>query len=368
MIIQAFFGEAQTGLGYQFYDESGALLGTRVTTGIVSLPEAGGYAAEVVLPEGTVGVFWSSDTSQASEDLAGCTPAESTSGGTGETSEGSLLDAGFGTLAQLKGRVFPSIMESYDSEGEWDDDLRQIGLGVAGEFNRHCNRIFERGVDAVYDGEGGGRSIVLDRYPVESVTSVTLTSGGGDSVVEVDQLAKPSGIVYTVGSLGSYRDRVTVIYTGGYWLGSTRTLSQVVVADVPALATQVTVTTPAGFLAGHAVAVSIERLTGDGQLVVANYDTTGTDVVVTFTSAPADDDRFRVSVRFEITPSTSAPDGAKALPVEVFNAWALQCQHEIEQAGVLRGAGVNPADKSGLTGLTLLHAVERILKPYKRFI
>ena len=368
MIIQAFFGEAQTGLGYKFYDESGALLGTRVTTGIVSLPEAGGYAAEVVLPEGTVGVFWSSDTSQASEDLAGCTPAESTSGGTGETSEGSLLDAGFGSLAQLKGRVFPSIMESYDSEGEWDDDLRQIGLGVAGEFNRHCNRIFERGVDAVYDGEGGGRSIVLDRYPVESVTSVTLTSGGGDSVVEVDQLAKPSGIVYTVGSLGSYRYRVTVIYTGGYWLGSTRTLSQVVVADVPALATQLTVTTPAGFLAGHAVAVSIERLTGDGQLVVANYDTTGTDVVVTFTSAPADDDTFRVSVRFEITPSTSAPDGAKALPVEVFNAWALQCQHEIEQAGVLRGAGVNPADKSGLTGLTILTAVERILKPYKRFI
>jgi hypothetical protein len=54
--------------------------------------------------------------------------------------------------------------------------------------------------------------------------------------------------------------------------------------------------------------------------------------------------------------------------VDLFNAWALQCQHEIEQAGVLRGAGVNPADKSGLTALTLLPAVERILKPYKRFI
>ena len=60
MIIQAFFGEAQTGLGYQFYDESGALLGTRVTTGIVSLPEAGGYAADATAPAGFVGVFWDS--------------------------------------------------------------------------------------------------------------------------------------------------------------------------------------------------------------------------------------------------------------------------------------------------------------------
>ena len=60
MIIQAFFGEAQTGLGYQFYDESGALLGARVTAGISSLPEVGGYVADAEKPSSAVGVFWDS--------------------------------------------------------------------------------------------------------------------------------------------------------------------------------------------------------------------------------------------------------------------------------------------------------------------
>lgn len=69
MIIQAFFGEAQTGLGFQFYNESGTLLGSRTTTGISSLPEVGAYVASATPPTGAVGVFWSSDSTEASEDL-----------------------------------------------------------------------------------------------------------------------------------------------------------------------------------------------------------------------------------------------------------------------------------------------------------
>ena len=68
MIIQAFFGEAQTGLGYQFYDESGALLGSRITAGIVSLPESGGYGADATAPAGYVGVFW--DSNETPEGLS----------------------------------------------------------------------------------------------------------------------------------------------------------------------------------------------------------------------------------------------------------------------------------------------------------
>lgn len=70
LVIQARFSAAQTSLGYQFYDEEGTLLGSRVTAGIDALPETGGYIAVVAtVPTGAVGVYWDSTESEASEDL-----------------------------------------------------------------------------------------------------------------------------------------------------------------------------------------------------------------------------------------------------------------------------------------------------------
>lgn len=69
MIIQARFSAAQTGIGYQFYSAAGALLGSRVTTGIAALPETGGYIATATVPTGAAGVYWLSDQSTATEDL-----------------------------------------------------------------------------------------------------------------------------------------------------------------------------------------------------------------------------------------------------------------------------------------------------------
>jgi len=48
MIIQSRFGAAQTGLGYQFYDATGALLSARITAGITALPETGSYIANKI--------------------------------------------------------------------------------------------------------------------------------------------------------------------------------------------------------------------------------------------------------------------------------------------------------------------------------
>lgn len=73
MIIQVDFGSAQTGVGYQFYDEDGTLLGSRVTSGIsaVASPTAGVYVADATVPAGAVGVAWDSTetTTAAIEDL-----------------------------------------------------------------------------------------------------------------------------------------------------------------------------------------------------------------------------------------------------------------------------------------------------------
>jgi len=69
MIIQARFGAAQTGVGYQFYSADGTLLGTRVTTGITALPETGSYIASATVPATAAGVYWLTATASATEDL-----------------------------------------------------------------------------------------------------------------------------------------------------------------------------------------------------------------------------------------------------------------------------------------------------------
>lgn len=282
-----------------------------------------------------------------------------------------LLSSGFGTLAQLKARVLPAVMESYDNDGEWDQDLKQIGLATAETFNRYCNRVFQRGVSIAYDDEGGLRSLVLDRYPVESVTALQLTTGGGTSdVLSSIYLVKPeTGIVELSSYLGCYRDRITCTYSGGYWLGEGDTASRNVTAAIAAGVTQVTVTPPDGFLNSHAVQASVERLTGDGQLVVANFESSGDDVVVTFTGAAEAAETFELSLRFEIPPAESLPIGATALPNDLFEAWVMQSQAAMEHLNTLRGAGVQTSgDRTGqISELEILPAVRQILQPYKRF-
>jgi hypothetical protein len=70
MIFQARFGAAQTGLGYQFYDATGDLLGTRSSDGITGLPEAGGYIVSATPPAGAAGIFWDSAAAEASEAIS----------------------------------------------------------------------------------------------------------------------------------------------------------------------------------------------------------------------------------------------------------------------------------------------------------
>lgn len=374
MILQAFFGEAQTGLGYQFYNADGALIGDRVTTGIDALPEAGGYVIEVVVPDDAAGIYWSSDTREASQAIAPESVADTVNDpllvGTPGGLSG-LLSAGFGTLEQIKARVLPAIMESYDEGGEWDTDLKQIGLGVAESFNRFCNRVFQRGVSVAYDDEGGVRSFVLDRYPVESITALQLTTGGGttDELSSIYLVKPDSGIVELESYLGTYRDRLTCTYSGGYWLGVGETISANVEAAIAAGVTQVEVTPPEGFLAGHAVQASVERLSGDGALPLANFDATGDNVVVTFQGAAVEAGAFQASVRFEIPPVEGLPEGATALPGDLFEAWVMQCQAAVEHLNTLRGAGVQTAgDPVGnLSDFELLPAVRQILNPHKRY-
>ena len=128
-----------------------------------------------------------------------------------------MLNAGYSTLEYLKRQIFPDVMED---DVEWDEDLKRIGLAVAVQFDRYCNRGFARKVDAVYDDKANHTSVVLYRFPVEVVTSVEVSypSGSSDLTECIVSTGKKSGVVEFNQLLGGYRDRLTVIYTGGYWL------------------------------------------------------------------------------------------------------------------------------------------------------
>lgn len=128
-----------------------------------------------------------------------------------------MLNAGYSTLDYLKRQIFPDVMED---DVEWDEDLKRIGNAVAVQFDRFCNRGFARKVAAVHDEKANHTSIVLHRYPVEVVTSVEVTYASGccDFTAAIASTGKKSGVVEFDRLLGSYRDRLTVIYTGGYWL------------------------------------------------------------------------------------------------------------------------------------------------------
>lgn len=113
MIFQVFFGEAQTGLGYQFFSSSGSLIGSRVTTGIVSLPESGGYLVDVALPGTAVGIFWDSTETPdgVSEDLR------------------EALREGAPTVEEIADAVWDEAIGDHQAAGSTGAQLQAAGSG-----------------------------------------------------------------------------------------------------------------------------------------------------------------------------------------------------------------------------------------------
>ncbi len=128
-----------------------------------------------------------------------------------------MLNAGFSTLDYLKRQIFPDVMEN---DTEWDEDLKRIGSAVAVQFDHYCNRQFARKVDAIYLDKANHASVALPRYPVESVLAVEVSSkeNSCDKTDAIYSIGNASGIVEFTQQLGSYRERMAVTFTGGYWL------------------------------------------------------------------------------------------------------------------------------------------------------
>lgn len=124
--------------------------------------------------------------------------------------------AGYRDLPTLKARLLPGDM----GEGwEHDDDLREIGLGVAAAFDRYTGRILRRTVGAVHECSADQASVIVNCYPIETVDSIEIITGltAAPAGEIVTGILRKAGIVHFGGRIGSPEQTLRFTLTGGYW-------------------------------------------------------------------------------------------------------------------------------------------------------
>jgi hypothetical protein len=128
------------------------------------------------------------------------------------------MNAGLTNLDTLKRHLLAATMAG---EARFDLQIATLGLGVAGAFDRFCNRRFGylAGDEIIFTGNREHYS--LPRYPLVSVTGVTARIDDDEewATLEGEPIStdSASGMVRFSGTLGDPDYRVKVIWTGGYY-------------------------------------------------------------------------------------------------------------------------------------------------------
>lgn len=131
------------------------------------------------------------------------------------------MNAGLSNLFILKSHLLaPSLVAGT----EFDTALTNIGLGVAAQLEKFCNRKFLRTVGDTFTFYADRSFITVDRYPVESISALAQKSDESAGFVSLGavnsiliSLAADKGILQFGTQLGSYLEQVRVTYTGGYF-------------------------------------------------------------------------------------------------------------------------------------------------------
>jgi hypothetical protein len=128
-----------------------------------------------------------------------------------------MLNAGFTTLETLKSRLLP---EAARIDTTYDSALSQLGLAIARRFETHCARKLDRLADAVDEFSAWTLSVVLRRYPVETITSVEIRGfTGALEPCETDYSQDDAcGLIEFHATPGTLQERLVITYNGGYWL------------------------------------------------------------------------------------------------------------------------------------------------------
>jgi hypothetical protein len=132
-----------------------------------------------------------------------------------------LMNAGLTNLDTLRKNL---LAGSLAGQVQFDEVIKDIGLGICGMMENYCNRKFARVVGDRESFQGDRASFVLPRYPIEEVTAVETRLTSSDAFVVKDlsliqSVSEESGVVYLPDNSdsGPYWSKVRFTYTGGFW-------------------------------------------------------------------------------------------------------------------------------------------------------
>jgi hypothetical protein len=128
------------------------------------------------------------------------------------------MNAGFSNLTFLKSKL---LLASDAAGTDYDAAVTALGLGVAGMFEAMTDRKFSRVVGDTHEAPADRCTVIVPRYPIESVTAVDLrcdmTTGWESQTGQPQNFNPTAGIVIFLYPLAYRGCTVRITYTGGYW-------------------------------------------------------------------------------------------------------------------------------------------------------
>lgn len=136
------------------------------------------------------------------------------------------MNLGLSNLTTLKAWLLPAAEQAGT---DFDAALQILGKGVAGSFEKYCNRKFGRVVSDTIEKDGGCIRYTLPRYPLESAPTIETRLDHNDAwAADSDVLKewrKNSGVLQFYYTQPELSLRIT--WTGGYWFDDTEDASGV---------------------------------------------------------------------------------------------------------------------------------------------
>ena len=132
---------------------------------------------------------------------------------------------GFRHLTWLKSRLLPA---GADPGTDYDVDLTNIGLAVAAAFDSYTGRKLVRTEDFVQEFPADREMLVMQCYPVETVSAAEFVCMGmpSDILTSIRTIHQRAGIITLQSSFGDADDLLRFTYTGGYWCEDDDTLPE----------------------------------------------------------------------------------------------------------------------------------------------
>ncbi len=128
------------------------------------------------------------------------------------------MNAGLTNLDTLKKVLLAS---SLAGETKFDARIAAIGLGMAGAFDKFCNRRLGYKANDTIQFSGDRPHYYLPRYPIVSVASIQMRYFRTDAWADIsDQpisMNEEIGMVHFGYTLGRQPLQVLATWTGGYW-------------------------------------------------------------------------------------------------------------------------------------------------------